>query len=56
MNPEPNYYTEEEINEVLNIANALGMLSALQISLLAGKLELANGMLEKSKTIFDNKP
>jgi len=52
---EPNY-TEEEINEVLNIANALGMLSALQVSLLAGKKELANGMLEKSKTIFDNKP
>ena len=52
---EPNY-TEEEINEVLNIANALGMLSALQVLLLAGKNELANGMLEKSKTIFDNKP
>ena len=52
---EPNY-TEEEINEVLNIANALGMLSALQVSLLAGKKEIANGMLEKSKTIFDNKP
>ena len=52
---EPNY-TPEEIIEVLNIANALGMLSALQVALLAEKQELANGLLEKSKTLFDNKP
>ena len=43
---EPNY-TDEEIIELVNIANALGMLSALQIALLAGKNNLANDMLEK---------
>jgi len=52
---EPNY-TAEEIIEVLNIANALGMLSALQVALLANKQELANGLLENLKTIFENKP
>src|SRR4030043_716660 len=52
---EPNY-TPEEIIEVLNIANALGMLSALQVALLAENKELATGLLEKSKTLFDNKP
>lgn len=52
---EPNY-TNEEIIELVNIANALGMLSALQIALLAGKNKLANDMLEKSKIIFINKP
>jgi len=52
---EPNY-TDEEIIELVNIANALGMLSALQIALLAGKNKLVNDMLEKSKIIFINKP
>lgn len=52
---EPNY-TDVEIIELLNIANALGMLSALQIALLADKKELANGMLEKSKIMFNNAP
>jgi len=52
---EPNY-TDIEIIELLNIANALGMLSALQIALLADKKELANGMLEKSKIMFNNAP
>ncbi len=52
---EPNY-TDEEIIELLNIANALAMLSALQMALLADKKELANGMLEKSKIIFRNTP
>jgi len=52
---EPNY-TDEEIIELLNIANALGMLSALQMALLADKKELANGMLEKAKIMFGNTP
>ena len=52
---EPNY-TDEEIIELLNIANALAMLSALQMALLADKKELANGMLEKSKIMFKNAP
>jgi hypothetical protein len=48
---EPNY-PDEEIIELVNMANALGMLAALQIALLAGKKDLANDMLEKSKIIF----
>lgn len=51
----PNY-TDEEIIELLNIVNALGLLSTLQIALLADKKELANKMLEKSKIMFSNKP
>jgi hypothetical protein len=43
---EPNY-TDEEIIELVYMANALGMLSALQIALLAGKNNLATDMLEK---------
>ena len=52
---EPNY-NDEEIIELLNVANALGMLSALQLALLAGKKELANEMLKKSKIMFQNTP
>ena len=52
---EPNY-TEEEITELVNIAHAIGMLSALQISLMAGKNELAIEMLEKSKIIDRKAP
>jgi hypothetical protein len=50
---EPNY-TEKEIIELLNITNALGMLSALQIVLMADKKELASKMIEKSKLMFEN--
>jgi hypothetical protein len=46
---EPNYDTEEVI-EVLGFANAIGMLSALQVALLAGNEKLAMELLEKSKT------
>ena len=46
---EPNYDTEEII-EVLGFANAIGMLSALQIALLAGNEKFAMDLLEKSKT------
>lgn len=51
---EPNY-TEEEMIELMNMANAFGMLSVLQIALLAGKNILANDMLEKSKVLFKDK-
>lgn len=52
---EPNY-TKDEIREVLNVANALGMLSALQITILANKQDLSIQLLEKMKTTFNNKP
>ena len=44
-------YTEEEITEVLNMANALGLLSALHIAIMADDNVLANAILEKSKQI-----
>lgn len=46
---EPNYDTEEVI-EVLGFANAIGMLSALQVALLACNENFAMELLEKSKT------
>ncbi len=46
---EPNY-EEEEILEILGFSDAIGMLTALQIALMAGNVELANDLLEKSKT------
>jgi len=46
---EPNY-DDEEIIDMLGFANAIGMLSALQIALIAGKEKLAMELLEKSKT------
>lgn len=51
---EPNY-TEEEMIELVNMANAFGMPSVLKIALLAGKNILANDMLEKSKVLFKDK-
>ncbi len=48
---EPNY-TSEEIIEVLNNANAIGMLCVLQLALLAGNRVLANDILKESKTIL----
>jgi len=50
---EPNY-TEGEILEALNFANAIGLLSALEISHLAGSEELANSILEQAKGIGPN--
>ena len=47
---EPNY-TEDEILEALNFANAIGLLSALEISHLARSEELANSILEQAKGI-----
>lgn len=47
---EPNY-TEDEILEVLNFANAIGLLSALEISHLSRSKELANSILEKAEGI-----
>jgi hypothetical protein len=47
---EPNY-TEDEILEALNFANAIGLLSALEISHLARSEELANSILEKAEGI-----
>ncbi len=46
---EPNY-VEDEILEVLGFSKAVGVLSALQIALMAGNKELANDLLEKSET------
>jgi hypothetical protein len=48
-------YDEEEIIEILRFSDAIGMLTALQIALMAGNVELANDLLEKSKTKL-NKP
>ena len=45
---EPNY-TEDEILEALNFVNAIGLLSALEISHLARSEELANSILEKAE-------
>jgi len=45
---EPNYSTQEII-DVLGFANAIGMLSALQIALLVGNEKLTMELLEKSK-------
>jgi len=45
---EPNY-DEDEILEVLGFSDAIGMLTALQIALVAGNVELANDLLERSK-------
>ena len=45
---EPNY-SEDEILEALNFANAMGLLSAIEISLLAGNEPLANSILEKAE-------
>jgi len=49
-------YTTEEVLEVLNIANALGMLSALQIAILADKQDLSLQLQEKMKTVFNKEP
>jgi hypothetical protein len=43
-------YDEEEIIEILGFSDAIGMLTALQIALMAGNVELANDLLERSKT------
>ena len=47
---EPNY-AEDEIIEALNFANAIGLLSALEISHLAKSTEFANSILEKAEAI-----
>ena len=46
---EPNY-AEDEMLEVLGFSDAIGMLAALQIALMAGKVDLAQNLLERSKT------
>jgi hypothetical protein len=46
---EPNY-DDDEIIEVLGFSNSIGLLSALQISLMAGDEDLASDLLERSKT------
>ena len=46
---EPNY-DEDKILEILGFSDAIGMLTALQIALMAGNVALANDLLEKSKT------
>jgi hypothetical protein len=43
-------YDKDETIEILGFANAMGMLTALQIASMAGNVELANDLLEKSKT------
>jgi hypothetical protein len=46
---EPNY-DGDEIMEVLGFTNSIGMLTALQIALMAGDEAFAKDLLEKSKT------
>jgi hypothetical protein len=46
---EPNY-DADEIMEVLGFTNSIGMLTALQIALMAGDEAFAKELLEKSKT------
>lgn len=46
---EPNY-DADEILEVLGFTNSIGMLTALQVSLMAGDEEFAKDLLERSKT------
>ena len=46
---EPNY-DENEILEVLGFSDAIGMLAALQIALMAGNEEFAKELLDRSKT------
>jgi len=45
---EPNY-SEDEILEAINFANAVGLLTAFESSLLAGDGQLANSILEKAR-------
>jgi hypothetical protein len=52
---EPNY-GEDEIVEVLNFANAVGLLSAVEITLLSGSAELANSIVDKVKTFSQTDP
>lgn len=52
---EPNY-TEDEIMEVLNFANAVGLLSAVATALFAENEQLANAVLEKAKTYQGTEP
>jgi len=42
-------YDEEEVIDILGFSDAIGMLTALQIALMAGNVEFANDLLEKSK-------
>jgi len=45
---EPNY-AEDEIVEVLNFTNAIGLLSTLQVAFLSGSEQLPNSIFEKTK-------
>jgi hypothetical protein len=51
---EPNY-TEDEILEALNFANAIGLLSALEISYLSGSKQLASSILKKAEGLQSSK-
>ncbi|MBU2591062.1 MAG: hypothetical protein KKC21_03470 [Nitrospinae bacterium] len=48
-------YSEDEILEVLDNANAIGMLSAMQIASMADNYELANELLDKVE-MYSKKP
>jgi hypothetical protein len=52
---EPNY-SEEEILEALNFANAIGLLSAVEIARLTGNDILANEVLERTKREWSTAP
>ena len=43
-------YEEDEILEILGFSDAIGLLTALQIALMASNENLANELLDKSKT------
>jgi len=42
-------YKEEEIIDLLEFSDAIGMLTALQIALMAGNVELANDLFQRFK-------
>jgi hypothetical protein len=47
---------EDEIVEVLNFANAVGLLSAVESALLSGSTELANSIRDKAKAFWQTEP
>jgi hypothetical protein len=52
---EPNY-SEDEILEAVGFANAIGLLSAIEVALMAGNEAVANSLLEKAKEFWDAGP
>jgi len=51
---EPNY-AEDEIVEILDFTNTVGLLSALQIAFLSGSEQLPSSILKKMEAFFQTK-